>query len=274
VAERAARRAAAAILAERGRATVSIKPDGSPVTSADLAADRAIRATVGEACPRDGILTEEGTDDGRRLSCRRCWIADPLDGTRYFVDGSDDFDTFVALAVDGTPAVAVALQPVTGLLLAAARGRGAWVEAGDGARRRLALAPEGRPRLATKGWLGAPGNEPALARVARLVGGRLLQPAFSLGPRCFLPPGAPIDAMIGLPVTAPLDAWEWDLAAVDLIVREAGGATSDLAGGGLRYNRADPRFREGLVIAAAPDLHQRLLEALRVAGAAGPGGPA
>jgi len=89
---------------------VSTKPDGSPVTSADLAADAAIRATLCEAFPGDAILTEEGVDDGARLSSRRCWIGDPLDATSHFVAGSDDFDTFVALAVNGVPAVGVILQ--------------------------------------------------------------------------------------------------------------------------------------------------------------------
>ena len=104
VAVLAARRAAAAILERRGRHEVSTKPDGTPVTSADLAADAAIRATISEAFLGDAILTEEGPDDAARLSSRRCWIADPLDGTSYFVAGGDDFDTFVALAVDGAPA--------------------------------------------------------------------------------------------------------------------------------------------------------------------------
>ena len=61
----AVRRAAAAILEHRSRPTVSTKPDGSPVTSADLAADTVIRATVREAFPGDAILTEEGVDDNQ-----------------------------------------------------------------------------------------------------------------------------------------------------------------------------------------------------------------
>jgi Inositol monophosphatase family len=179
VAVLAARRAAAAILERRTRPAVSTKPDGSPVMSAGLAADAVIRATVREAFPGDAILTEEGVDDGARLSNRRCWIADPLGGTSHFIAGSDDFDTFVALAVDGEPVVAVALQPATGLLLGAVAGQGAWVQAGDGPCHRLALAAGTPCRLATKGWLGAPGNLAALEPVASALGGRLLQPAFS-----------------------------------------------------------------------------------------------
>jgi myo-inositol-1(or 4)-monophosphatase len=262
VAVLAARRAAAAILEHRAQPAVSIKPDGSPVTSADGAADAVIRATVRDAFPDDAILSEEGEDDRTRLSRRRCWIVDPLDGTRLFLDGRDDFDTFVALALDGVPAVAVTLQPATGLLLGAVAGQGAWMQEGDGPRRRLGLAAHTPCRLATKAWLGAPGNLATLEAVARRLDGRLLQATFSLCARCFVPPRASIDAMIGLPTGVPLDAWEWDIAPADLIVREAGGAATDLTGAALRYNQPEPRFASGLIIAADPVLHGRVVSAL------------
>ena len=201
-------------------------------------------------------------DDGGRLSSRRCWIGDPLDGTRYFIAGSDDFDTFLALVVDGTPVVAVSLQPATGLLLGAVAGRGAWTQEGDGPRRRLTLSPGAPYRLATKAWLGAPENLSALEAIAHALDGQLLQAAFSLCPRAFFPPSPTIDAMIGLSAGRPLDAWEWDIAPTDLIVREAGGAATDLAGAPLRYNRSVPRFASGLVVAAHPVLHRSLVEAL------------
>ena len=263
VAVLAVRRAAAAILERRARHEVSIKPDGTQVTSADLAADAVIRATVREAFPGDALLTEEGVDDPARLSNRRCWIADPLDGTSYFVAGGDDFDTFLALAVEGVPVVAVALQPATGLLLGAVAGQGAWMQEGDGPRRRLALLPGTRRRLATKEWLGAPDNLAALQVVATSLNGSLLQADFSLCPRCFLAPRPSIDAMVGLPAGAPIDAWEWDIATVDLIVREAGGAASDLAGAPLRYNQPEPRFASGLIVAADAVLHRDLVTAFR-----------
>jgi fructose-1,6-bisphosphatase/inositol monophosphatase family enzyme len=263
VAVLAARRAAAAILDHKARPVVSIKPDGSPVTSADFAADAVIRATVREAFSGDAILSEEGADDRARVSNRRCWIVDPLDGTSHLVAGKDDFDTFVALAVDGAPVVAVSLHPVTGLLLSAAAGGGAWVQERDGPRQRLILSPVKPWRLATKSWLGAPGNLNALGAVVRAVDGRLLQPTFSLCPRCFLPPSPAIEAMIGLPTAAPIAAWEWDVAPADLIVREAGGAATDLTGGPLRYNQPEPRFGSGLIIAADQGLHRNLIAALQ-----------
>ena len=262
VAVLATRRAAAAIVERRERHDVSIKGDGTPVTSADLAADAAIRATIREAFPGDAILTEEGADDPARLANRRCWIADPLDGTSYFVAGGDDFDTFVALAIDGAPVVAVALQPATGLRLEAVAGGGAWTRVGTGFPQRLLLVRSARRRLATKSWLGAPGNLGTLEAVATAVRATVVQADFSLCPRCFVPPSPSIDAMVGLSSGGTLEAWEWDIAAVDLIVREAGGAASDLTGAPLRYSKPDPRFAEGLVIAADPGFHRDLLATL------------
>jgi 3'-phosphoadenosine 5'-phosphosulfate (PAPS) 3'-phosphatase len=67
--------------------------------------------------------------------------------------------------------------------------------------------------------------------------------------------------MIGLSTGPPIDAWEWDIATVDLIVREAGGAASDVAGAPLRYNQPEPRFGSGLIIAADAALHRDLVAA-------------
>jgi hypothetical protein len=106
-------------------------------------------------------------------------------------------------------------------------------------------------------------DETALEALASALGGRLLQPVFSLCPRCFLPPRPPIDAMIGLWEGPPLGAWEWDIVPADLIVREAGGVATDLAGTPLRYNQPVPRFDSGLIVAADPGLHRGLVAALR-----------
>ena len=75
------------------------KADGSPVSAADVAVDRAIRDELGRLRPEDGILTEEGEEVG--AGQRRRWIIDPIDGTREFVAGRGDWGTNVALEVNG-----------------------------------------------------------------------------------------------------------------------------------------------------------------------------
>ncbi|HEU5431384.1 MAG TPA: inositol monophosphatase family protein, partial [Thermomicrobiales bacterium] len=150
----AAASAAAAVvrdLYDRAAAAAYEKQDGSVVTDADLAADRIIRDIIGARFPDDGILTEEVGDDPARLTKRRCWIADPIDGTQQFVERTGDFDVLVALVEAGRPIVAAGQQPTTGRLCVATRGGGAWVCDGDGPFRRVRFVPlasESAPRLA------------------------------------------------------------------------------------------------------------------------------
>jgi 3'-phosphoadenosine 5'-phosphosulfate (PAPS) 3'-phosphatase len=258
------REAGRAILNLLERAAVSTKADGSVVTEADYASDAAIRTGLRAAFPDDAILTEEGADDPARLSHDRCWIADPIDGTAYFVARSDDFDVFLALAVAGRPVVAVSYQPVTGLLLGAVAGGGTWIERPDAERAPLVFRPNpGERVIATKGWAGAPENLPMLRRVAlRINRARVVEPTRSLCARALLPGAAGIDAIAAVPVGRPVDSWEWDVAAVDLIVREAGGASSDPGGQPLRFNQPKPLFDQGFVIANDPEMHRQIVTIL------------
>ncbi|WP_437318464.1 3'(2'),5'-bisphosphate nucleotidase CysQ family protein [Sorangium sp. So ce385] len=269
VATAAARSAGEVILALYGRAAVSEKPDGTVVTQADYASDAAIRAALSSAFPGDALLTEEGADDPARLAKDRCWIVDPIDGTAQFVARTGDFDVFIALAVGGAPVAAVSYQPTAGLLLSAVAGRGAWIEQPEQGRRPLRFSVgAGRPVIATKGWLGAPENLARLGRVAsRLEAADVVADVVvetrNLCARALLPGAGSVDAIAGIPAGGRrLGAWEWDLAAVDLIVREAGGAVTDLAGRPLRYNRPTPRFDDGLLLSRSPALHEQLLAAL------------
>jgi 3'(2'),5'-bisphosphate nucleotidase len=254
-------------LYDRAAAARYTKGDGSPVTDADLAADRIIRDALGSAFPRDAILTEEGADDPARLAVSRCWIVDPIDGTQQFVERTGEFDVLIALVEDDRPVVGVLYQPVTDTLITAATGSGAWIERGD-ERRPLhfqAASPDAPPRLATSTWFGAPENLPLLQRVAnRLGGGTPIISSLGVTVRGFVPPHHPADALVGHYVDGRSTmAWEWDLAAADIVVQEAGGLVSDLWGRPHRYNKADPRNIGGILLAADPITHRRVLDALR-----------
>lgn len=95
-----------------GRVASTLKAGGDPVTEADLAVDAAVRAVLQE--PGDGWLSEETTDDRSRLSCRRVWIVDPIDGTREFIEGIPEWCVSIALAIDGQPVAGGIFNPVTG----------------------------------------------------------------------------------------------------------------------------------------------------------------
>jgi 3'-phosphoadenosine 5'-phosphosulfate (PAPS) 3'-phosphatase len=273
VARSAVREASRAILRtyERADARVYTKADASPVTDADLASDRIIREWIGGRFPDDALLTEEGADDPARLASARCWIADPIDGTQQFVDRTGEFDVFLALVVAGRPVVGVACHPPSGQLLWAIEGQGAWVE-DAGAARPLRVAPpaDDEPaRLATGRYHGAPANLPILTRAARRAGTRPPENSpYGFQPRSLTAgsdgqPRYHLFVGLGQDADGPNPAGgEWDFAAPDLIVREAGGAFTDVRGRRFAYNKPDARNFGGLVAATDPALHERFLAAL------------
>ena len=124
VARAAAREAGAAIMRFYGNVDVEVhsKPDLSPVTAADEAANVCLTEKIRGAFPEDGFLSEESPDDESRLGKQRVWIVDPLDGTRDFLAQTGDFCVLVGLAIDGAPVLGVAYQPVKDALYFACRG--------------------------------------------------------------------------------------------------------------------------------------------------------
>jgi 3'-phosphoadenosine 5'-phosphosulfate (PAPS) 3'-phosphatase len=240
------------------------KGDGSPVTDADLAADRAIRDVLGERFPDDAILSEEGQDDEHRLSVSRCWIVDPIDGTEQFIQRTGEFDVLVALVENGRPIAVAGYQPPTRILLTATRDGGAWVRSGQSEWQRLCLEPAGdRLRIGTSKWFGAPGNAAIIESVANSLGAVLEEPAVTgFSPRMFLAPRI-IDAMIGVrPGADQTMASEWDFAVSDLVIHEAGGMVTNILGHRFRYNKPVPLNFGGLIAAADPASHARVSAAL------------
>lgn len=250
---------------DRASAQTYQKGDGSPVTDADLAADRAIREIIAARFPDDAILTEEGKDDGARLGRSRCWIVDPVDGTEQFILRTGEFDVLVALIVDGRPAAVAGYQPTTRTLVTASLGGGAWVRIGDGRPEQVTFTPTlGKPRLATSKWFGAPENEAILTGVTRRLGiGPSPITSTGFSPRMFLSPRA-FDAMVGVRAgDNQTMASEWDFAAPDLVISEAGGRTTDLSGQPYLYNKPVPTNDGGLVASADRSTHAAVLRAVQ-----------
>ncbi len=128
VAQRACDRAREEILPRYRRVAIETKADGSPVTEADRAAERAIRAEIETAFPEDAILGEElGTKDGNpKASSSRRWIIDPIDGTIAFSRGIPLFTTLIALMVDDEPVMGVIDLPAVDDRIGGVRGGGVW----------------------------------------------------------------------------------------------------------------------------------------------------
>lgn len=237
------------------------KGDGSPVTDADFAADSLLRTIIGDVFPGDAFLTEEGAQDLERRNHDRVWIIDPIDGTAQFIAGTGRFDILIALAIGGRPVVAVTIQPTTSFIHAAVTGEGAWriTPAGTG-RFLLGLAPNPPRIVGSKYYRGYEGHDIIATVAARL--GAPDPPTLDVGfqPRAFDPSHRIYDAFIGLwHPPGQSAANEWDIAAPDLIVNEAGGRCTDLWGRDFLYNKRNTHISGGLLVSASEDLHETLL---------------
>ncbi|WP_254359607.1 inositol monophosphatase family protein [Microbacterium hominis] len=116
---------------------VSLKPDASHVTEADLATERAIRGLLEKDRPDDAVFGEELGVSG---ASRRQWIIDPIDGTANYLKGIPMWATLIALVIDGVPRVGVVSQPAIGRRWWAATGQGAWTNTPDGGSARLRVS--------------------------------------------------------------------------------------------------------------------------------------
>ena len=217
----------------------SLKPDGTEVTAADLAVEEMIRAELARHAPGDEVHGEEaGTTTG---TTGRRWIIDPIDGTYYFARRMPVFNTRLAFEDEHGPAIGVIREPIARQTIYAGRGRGCWRSTGaDPVRTRVS----DRTGLAgAKTGMGNPGtwSEELLTALHRGV---------------FLMPGGGTIAV----VTGQSDAYVIagapmgyeDVAPLPVIVHEAGGRVTDLAG-------ASVLSGDGTVLMTNGHLHDEFL---------------
>jgi len=256
---------AAADLADRitldafGRAdlVVELKPDRTHVTDADRAAEDAIREVVARRRPGDAVVGEERGTTG---SGRRRWIVDPIDGTANFVRRVPVWATLLALEVGGRIEVGVASAPALGRRWWAARGGGAWAASAGGAPQAIrvsavrALSDAQLSSCGPAGWERRGGVERLLDLSARCWRERGFGDFWS---HVLVAEGA---CDVGLDPVVSV----WDVAALQVIVEEAGGRFSDLAGAA--------RVDGGSAVSTNGLLHDEVLAVL--AGRGGGGGAA
>lgn len=221
------------------------KENASPVTEADLAVDAFLRERLHMIDADTGWLSEETADAPARLERRRVWIVDPIDGTRSFMNGRDDWAICAALVEDGRPVLAAIAVPATGEQFEARANHGVTRNGSPiSASRRNALADAviARPALLNSALeeagnrATAPHIHSIAVRFARVASGE-------------------IDAAL-----ASRNANDWDLAAADLLVHEAGGKLTDIRGRRPVYNLAVPKH--GALIASGAELHPLLVSGL------------
>lgn len=212
---------------------VTLKQDRSPLTEADLAAQRTIAGGLAALTPAIHMLGEESTAAAfeQRGSWDTLWLVDPLDGTREFLKRNGEFTVNIALVEQGAAVLGVVYAPVTGVAYAAARGCGAFRREADGSQRPIHVRS------------AAPATVRVLA--SRSHGDAKLDRALEqLGPQERISVGSALK--FGLLAEGQADLYvrrgrtsEWDTAAGHAVVAEAGGTVVDFAGRALRYNMRD-----------------------------------
>jgi myo-inositol-1(or 4)-monophosphatase len=218
-----------------------------PVSEADLAVNDHLKATLRSARPGYGWLSEETPDDSERLSRDRVFIVDPIDGTRAFIAGEDNFAISVAVAEAGKVVAGAVLLPAKRRLYAAETGAPALRD-GQPIRSSTRGQLSGASILATRANMTPdhwPRGVPDLKRSFRT----------SLAYRLCLAAEGRFDGMLTL-----RDTWEWDIAAGVLICQCAGATVSDRLGRPLLFNSATAQTAG--VIATAPALHPQILHRL------------
>jgi myo-inositol-1(or 4)-monophosphatase len=225
----------------RGTIKSWTKGKDSPVSEADIAVNELLHDRLSGA--GFGWLSEESIDNPQRLAARRVWVVDPIDGTRAYLSGRDDWTIVAALVEDGRPVAAAIYAPVTDELFTATAGSGAQCngvaitatsgDAIDGAqlsgpRSYLERLRDARPEI-----VATPRVHSLALRFTRVAQGTL-------------------DAAMATP-----NSHDWDLAAADLLVHEAGGLLTTFSGRKLAYNQADTKHDS--LLAAGRGRHERLI---------------
>ena len=224
-----------------------IKNGSSPVCEADIAVNDLLRQRLTAAAPGAAWLSEESEDDLARIKAAAVWVVDPIDGTRALLDGRADWTISVALVEGARPALAAISAPMTDEMFVAAAGHGASrngktirASAGgdlDGARLAGPLRYLQRMSAIEARIQAQPKVFSLALRLARVAQGEL-DGAFASG-----------------------NSRDWDLAAADLLVHEAGGALTDFNGQSLSYNRL--QTSHGALLAAGHARHETLIDLVR-----------
>lgn len=220
-----------------------------PVTEIDLQIDKSLKERLGGARPGYGWLSEETADDKERLFKEKIWIVDPIDGTRGFIRGQNDFSITGALVENGYPVIGIIFAPARKEFFSALKGKGATLNDSPISVTKTTVI-EGmrvqgdRDYLKSKKWMKAWPNmviskhQSFALRIASVAVGKY-------------------DAAISARYKS-----EWDVVAGDLILSEAGGLCIDGEGNRFAYNQDITRLQQ--IIATTPAIKDEILAQLKL----------
>ncbi|MGP0592462.1 inositol monophosphatase family protein [Nitrospira sp. T9] len=217
---------------------VQIKPDGSPVTNADLEVNRIVQEALFAGYPDDGWLSEESPDNPIRLKKNRVWILDPIDGTKPFIKNLPQFAISLALIDHGQVSIGIIFNPATREYYCAVRGEPATINGypihvGQATGHRFSFLVNTGPmdRSIIRSWRETANCRPLMGSIA-----------YSLA----LVAAGQIDGVINFGLQN-----EWDIAAAVLLIQAAGGIVVDRDLKPIQCNQPQPTVNG--IVAARPD---------------------
>ena len=262
IAQAIARKAGALILEYYAKEIIAEEKLGvdnfyEPVTEADRMASRVIVDALSEAFPDDAVLSEEEKDDPlARLTKKRAWIIDPIDGTAGFVQKDGDFAVHIGVAEGGEPVAGIVYLPNFDVMYFASKGRGTFVVR-DGETIKLSVSKKDRfaqMKLAVTRhhWSNR------MNRVIKEFGFRNHCRRGSVGLKIGLIAEGKCDIYIHLSPRTKL----WDICAPQIILEEAGGKLTDIFGSRARYDIEDLQNHNG-ILASNGVAHDEAVKRLR-----------
>lgn len=221
---------------------VETKKDKSPVTVADKKADKIISEYLKSAYPEYAILTEESKDNKKRLTNDYVWIVDPLDGTTNFVNKNNEFTINIALVYKHKVVVGVVIVPTTGEIYYATNHGGAFFSVGG----KVKEIHVSRNSKTIRALLSRSHHSQKEEAVFKKYGNKIIDRKYigAAIKACLIAKG---DAELSICLNGKTK--EWDTAAGQIILKEAGGVFVEPNGKWMTYNRKDASNVNGYVMA-------------------------
>lgn len=219
--------------------TINLKSDNSEVTNADISSEKIIRNHLINNFPEYSILSEETTDSLDRLNNDYCFIVDPLDGTKDFVNKTDNFAINIALAYKNEIVLGVISVPCKKLIYYAIKGQGAYKIDNDNIEKIHVSKNVDKLTMVTSKFFSK-GN-------SKYENNKLINKMVSIGSSykaCLIAEGQADICIKEDPYTK-----EWDTAPSEIILKEAGGIMTNLFGEFIKYNKKDVYNHDGFIIA-------------------------
>lgn len=226
----------------KSRFKVEIKKDKSPVTEADKKANKIISEYLAKEYPEYAILSEESKDNQKRLTNDYVWVVDPLDGTTNFVNKNDEFTINIALVHKHKVVVGVVIIPTTNEIYYATNHGGAFYSI-DGSVREIHVS---RERNSLRALLSRSHHGKKEEAIFKNYGMKIASKKYigAAIKACLIAKGE-AELSIGLNDKTK----EWDTAAPQIILKEAGGLFVEPDGKWMKYNREDVTNKNGYVMA-------------------------